>query len=82
MVVNRADCTAGSFYTAPTAGQTIDSLKPLEITWDIGCLSADASKVDIYVYAPKTSQPLLHEFHGTLSCSQLALVLTHVTCRR
>ncbi|KAF8639341.1 hypothetical protein AX17_001561 [Amanita inopinata Kibby_2008] len=54
----RADdaCSKGGF-TNPTVGQTIDSTKPLDISWDTTCLSADT--VDIILSAPGNDKPLL-----------------------
>ncbi|KZT30007.1 hypothetical protein NEOLEDRAFT_1083690 [Neolentinus lepideus HHB14362 ss-1] len=56
----RSTCTDGGFYTSPTAGQTIDvsSNDKYNMTWDSSCLNSTA--VDIYLYAPGSSQSLLH----------------------
>lgn len=51
-------CATGGFYKSPTAGQTISSSTPLNITWDPTCLSTNA--VDIYLYAPGAANPRIH----------------------
>ncbi|KAG5634365.1 hypothetical protein H0H81_002238 [Sphagnurus paluster] len=45
-----AACAKGGFYKSPSNGASIDSLKPLDITWDTTCLQTD--KVDIHLLAP------------------------------
>ncbi|KAM6500011.1 hypothetical protein JOM56_005519 [Amanita muscaria] len=50
-------CKNGAF-TNPTLGQTIDSLKPLNISWDPTCLS-NVQSVDIILSAPGNDEPLL-----------------------
>jgi hypothetical protein len=55
-------CAKGGFYKSPTVGQTVDSLKPLNITWDTTCLNASA--VDIYLYAPGSNRSRIHVWQG------------------
>ncbi|TFK45748.1 hypothetical protein OE88DRAFT_1740016 [Heliocybe sulcata] len=59
-VQKRSSCTDGGFYTSPTQGQSIDvsSNDKVNMTWDASCLNSTA--VDIYLYAPGSSQSLLH----------------------
>jgi len=45
-----ASCYTGGFYKSPSNGATVDSLQPLDITWDNTCL--DTANADIYVLAP------------------------------
>ncbi|RDB21605.1 hypothetical protein Hypma_011209 [Hypsizygus marmoreus] len=47
-------CFTGGFYTSPKNGATIDSLVPLEVTWDTTCL--DTNLIDIHLLAPGASQ--------------------------
>ncbi|KAF8879070.1 cytochrome P450 [Infundibulicybe gibba] len=51
-------CSTGGFYKAPTSGQSIDSLQPLNITWDPTCLSANLA--DIYLYAPSLNNSRIY----------------------
>ncbi|KAF5372294.1 hypothetical protein D9757_009612 [Collybiopsis confluens] len=53
-------CLSGGFYTHPTSGSSIDSLQPLNITWDSTCLTPTNNLVDVYLYAPSASPPRLH----------------------
>ncbi|KAJ3975309.1 hypothetical protein EV361DRAFT_946260 [Lentinula raphanica] len=55
-----SSCLTGGFYTNPTSGATIDSLKTLNITWDTSCLTPSNDEVDIYLYAPSAATPRLH----------------------
>ncbi|TFK60748.1 hypothetical protein BDN72DRAFT_904715 [Pluteus cervinus] len=54
-------CSTGGI-TNPTNGQTVDSLKPLNITWDTSCLSTKA--IDIFLYAPGMAVPRVHAWQG------------------
>lgn len=49
--------------TNPTPGQTINSLQPLNITWDTSCLS-NVQSVDIILSAPGNDKPLLQGWKG------------------
>ncbi|KIK57197.1 hypothetical protein GYMLUDRAFT_61498 [Collybiopsis luxurians FD-317 M1] len=55
-----SNCLTGGFYTNPTSGATIDSLKPLNITWETSCITPAENLVDIYLYAPAAASPRLH----------------------
>ncbi|KAJ3754764.1 hypothetical protein EV360DRAFT_96440 [Lentinula raphanica] len=55
-----SSCLTGGFYTNPTSGATVDSLKTLNITWDTSCLTPSNDEVDIYLYAPSAATPRLH----------------------
>jgi hypothetical protein len=55
-----SSCLKGGFYTSPTFGSTIDSLQPLNITWDTSCLSPSENLVDIYLYASAATSTRLH----------------------
>ncbi|KAF8628775.1 hypothetical protein AX15_003731 [Amanita polypyramis BW_CC] len=50
-------CSNGGF-TNPTLSQTIDSLQPLNISWDTTCLT-NVQTIDIVLSAPGNNQPLL-----------------------
>ena len=52
-----AACTNGGFIS-PTLGQTINSLQPLNISWDTSCLS-NVQSIDIVLSAPGANNPLL-----------------------
>ena len=44
-------CSTGGFYIAPKMGDTVDSLKPLPVTWDSSCLkSADINIIQHQVH--------------------------------
>lgn len=51
-------CSTGGFYKSPSAGQTIQSGQPLNISWDTSCMTTDA--IDIYLYNPAASNPRIH----------------------
>ncbi|KDQ51751.1 hypothetical protein JAAARDRAFT_62289 [Jaapia argillacea MUCL 33604] len=51
-------CATGGFYKSPTAGQSVNSTLPFNITWDTTCLSTTA--VDIYLYQPGAAQSRIH----------------------
>ena len=55
---SQADACSNGAFTNPTLGQSIDSLKPLNISWDTTCLSG-VQAVDIILSAPGNYQPLL-----------------------
>jgi hypothetical protein len=55
-------CAKGGFYKSPTVGQTINSLEPLNITWDTTCLNS--STVDLYLYAPGSNRSRIHVWEG------------------
>jgi hypothetical protein len=55
-----SDCNTGGMYTSPTAGQTVDSSKPVTISWNPTCLTPTNGQVDIYLYAPSAAQPRIH----------------------
>ncbi|KZO97441.1 hypothetical protein CALVIDRAFT_597726 [Calocera viscosa TUFC12733] len=61
-VVKRAvDCASGGLYVSPTAGQVVSPSSDVNITWNNACLgSPTPSLVDIYLYAPAASTPLIH----------------------
>ncbi|KAF5372539.1 hypothetical protein D9758_005291 [Tetrapyrgos nigripes] len=59
-----SSCLTGGFYKTPTAGQKIDALYPLNITWDTSCLSPANDKADIYLFAPNSNTPRLHMYEG------------------
>ncbi|KAF8344654.1 hypothetical protein F5887DRAFT_1075262 [Amanita rubescens] len=52
-----AACSSGGFI-APTLGQTINSLQPLNISWDTSCLT-NVQSIDIVLSAPGANNPLL-----------------------
>ncbi|KAF9062674.1 hypothetical protein BDP27DRAFT_1368648 [Rhodocollybia butyracea] len=55
-----SSCLSGGFYTSPASGSTINSLTPLNITWDTTCLTPVSDLVDIYLYLPSAAAPRLH----------------------
>ncbi|KAK2462162.1 hypothetical protein APHAL10511_005821 [Amanita phalloides] len=50
-------CSNGGL-TNPTFGQSVDSLKPLNISWDTTCLP-NVQSIDIVLSSPGSAQPLL-----------------------
>ena len=52
-----AACSNGGFVS-PTLGQTVDSLKPLNISWDTTCLN-NVQSIDIVLSAPGNANPLM-----------------------
>ncbi|KAI0668098.1 hypothetical protein C8Q78DRAFT_980400 [Trametes maxima] len=54
----RDECSTGGLYKSPTQGQVVDASQPVTIQWDTSCLNSTA--VDIYLYAPSASRPILH----------------------
>ncbi|KZT60577.1 hypothetical protein CALCODRAFT_506819 [Calocera cornea HHB12733] len=61
-VVKRAvDCASGGLYVSPTAGQAVTPSSNVNITWNNACLGSPApALIDIYLYAPAASTPLVH----------------------
>ncbi|KAJ7032682.1 hypothetical protein C8F04DRAFT_1396522 [Mycena alexandri] len=59
-------CKTGAFYSAPALGSTVDSLTPLNVTWDptLNCLPGSPSLVDILLYAPGSVTPVMHTWSG------------------
>ncbi|KAF9808284.1 hypothetical protein IEO21_07897 [Rhodonia placenta] len=57
-----AACESGGLYKTPTSGQVVSSDSTLEISWDTSCL--DSTAVDIYLYAPYTVDPRIHEWQN------------------
>lgn len=57
-----AACSNGGFV-APTLGQTVDSLQPLNITWDTTCLD-NVQSIDIVLSAPGNANPLMQGWKG------------------
>ncbi|KAL6306619.1 hypothetical protein BKA93DRAFT_149947 [Sparassis latifolia] len=55
-----APCSSGGFYKTPTAGQVIPYTTPLNISWDTSCMTSNT--VDIYLYAPGSALPRIHEW--------------------
>ncbi|OCH86291.1 hypothetical protein OBBRIDRAFT_738274 [Obba rivulosa] len=55
----RDSCQTGGFYLNPTAGQTVPS-GSMNITWDTACMTTSA--VDIYLYNPSATPPIIHEW--------------------
>ncbi|KAK0219343.1 hypothetical protein EDD85DRAFT_942235 [Armillaria nabsnona] len=55
---NDDNCSTGGFYISPARGAVVDSLKSTSITWDTSCV--EASAVDIHLYAPSMSTPIIH----------------------
>ncbi|KAF8209681.1 hypothetical protein K438DRAFT_1753332 [Mycena galopus ATCC 62051] len=57
-----ASCAAGAFYSSPALGATVDSMTPLNVTWNpsLDCLQPAPSNVDILLSAPGAATPLLH----------------------
>jgi hypothetical protein len=47
-------------YKSPTMGQVVDSSKPVTLSWDTTCLTPTGDKVNVYLYAPSTSQPRIY----------------------
>ncbi|KDQ09781.1 hypothetical protein BOTBODRAFT_178691 [Botryobasidium botryosum FD-172 SS1] len=61
----RAGCTSGGFYTAPSVNSSpFNSSNPITFSWNPTCLSPPPSTVDIYLYAPSATKPLIHQFPG------------------
>ena len=71
-LAKRSGCSGTSFYTAPTQGQTINSAKPVDFSWDTKCLSPAPQYVDLYLYAPTKNSSMIQAFsqadyaHGSL----------------
>ena len=57
-----AACSNGGFV-APSLGQTVDSLKPLNISWDTTCLE-NVQTIDIVLSAPGNANPLMQGWQG------------------
>ncbi|KIO26881.1 hypothetical protein M407DRAFT_23826 [Tulasnella calospora MUT 4182] len=61
MVVARASCAKG-LYLAPSANTTVDSSKPMTITWDTSCFNPAPTAIDIYMTAPLNADPNIHSW--------------------
>ncbi|KAJ7882731.1 hypothetical protein B0H14DRAFT_1458209 [Mycena olivaceomarginata] len=59
-------CATGGSYSAPALGSTVDSLSPLNVTWDssLNCLPGSPSLVDVYLYTPGAALPIMHTRSG------------------
>ncbi|KAJ7717784.1 hypothetical protein B0H16DRAFT_1475884 [Mycena metata] len=59
-------CATGGFYSSPALGSTVDSLSPLNVTWDssLNCFPGPPSLVDVYLYAPGAALPIMHKWSG------------------
>lgn len=55
-----ASCLTGGMYLSPAAGETVDTSKPVTISWNPTCLSPPSGQIDIYLYAPSANQSLVH----------------------
>jgi hypothetical protein len=41
-------------------GQVVDSSKPVTLSWDTTCLTPPGNTINVYLYAPSTSQPRIY----------------------
>ncbi|KAF8235389.1 hypothetical protein L208DRAFT_1422395 [Tricholoma matsutake] len=57
-----ASCATGGFYTAPQNGATVDSMKPLLISWDTSCINTTLA--DIYLFSATSSLARIHVWKG------------------
>lgn len=53
---SEAECASQALYTSPSADQLVNSAENTNIVWDSSCLDSGTSKIDIYLYAPKSAK--------------------------
>lgn len=53
-----ANCASNTYLT-PTAGQTVDALQTVEVSWDPSCLGSTAN-INLYLYAPTVNSSYIY----------------------
>lgn len=74
-------CSASSFYTSPSSGQSVNSSLPFTMSWNPVCITSQL--VDIYLYAPKSNESRIQIWQNVdFFAGTLEVCLTYTLLRR